>query len=444
MRMTNLSLVRGLASITLLASIVPATAAQCLLDGAGILRARYNAGATRIFITLSKSITAQDLSATGTKDKWRVEDLSSDPRVVIPVADVIADNPAHLPQFNGLILQINAPLNASHLYRVEALSLTFLGCRPSDADLPTETLLKIKQAPSPSSPPQTTNYFALSKSDGREDSNIYIKTAIEGTRAGDPAFSVDMKYEIPFSLNPDTSSDSSGANASRTVIDIVPYFDLKTSSAENGDSDSLNFGAKFRVPFNISEKNHPALFKWLRYVRWDPGAGFESDRRFRNVNLVLNNRLTFGIPGNKDTFKWRIRLLPFIGYELGRNLRSPVKEAEDRVLSRPYVGSALYLIFDRPNDRSFSIQVDYIRRFLLKREFGFKEMENEAEEIILVPVDIGKGPRDYLKASVEYDFAKFTGFSFSYEYGKLPPLFAQVDHKYGFSLVFKVSTKATP
>ena len=49
---------------------------------------------------------------------------------------------------------------------------------------------------------------------------------------------------------------------------------------------------------------------------FDPG--FESDRRFDNVNLVLGNRFSF-VPrvfGNSN----RIYFQPFIGFELGRNM----------------------------------------------------------------------------------------------------------------------------
>ncbi|MEK6303206.1 MAG: hypothetical protein AABO41_21040 [Acidobacteriota bacterium] len=438
MRTMTSSIIWLLSPIMLLALIASPTPAQCVVEGAGILSARYKEGSKRVFVTLSKTINNNDLNTNGTADKWRLEDISSNPPTLIAIAGVTGDNPTNLAEFNNVTINLNSPLDMSHLYRVSALSLTFKACRPSADDLPTESLLKFRKLVDPATPDKKKNYFPMGKSDGREDSNVYIMTTIEGARGGDPAFAVDLKFEVPFSINPGAN------NGSGRVIDIAPYFNLKTGSAENGDADAMNFGGKFAIPFNISNEKHPGLHKGLTDVRWDPAAGFESDRRFQNVNLIMNHRLTFGIPGNKHTFKWRIRLLPFIGYELGRNIRSPVDKASDRVLSRPYVGSALYLIFDQPNDRSFSIQVDYIRRFLLKREFSFKEMENEAKDKVLVPVNVGKGPRDYLKTTAEYDFSKFAGFAFSYDYGRLPPLFEKVDHKYSFSLLYKFSTKFTP
>jgi predicted porin len=132
-----------------------------------------------------------------------------------------------------------------------------------------------------------------------------------------------------------------------------------------------------------------------------------------------------------------VRVLPFVGYELGRSLRSPVQLGQDKMISRGLAGATFFFTYDQSEDSSFSFEVDYIRRFLLAREVSFTEDDDKK----LIPVAIGKGPRDYLKATAEYDFSKYTGITFSYEYGKLPPNFELVNHKYSVGFVFKFQYK---
>jgi hypothetical protein len=54
---------------------------------------------------------------------------------------------------------------------------------------------------------------------------------------------------------------------------------------------------------------------------------------------------------------------------------------------------------------------------------------------------VGRGPRDYLKTSLNFDISDYTGINVSYEYGSLPPNFELVNHKYSVGLVYKFKTK---
>jgi hypothetical protein len=103
-------------------------------------------------------------------------------------------------------------------------------------------------------------------------------------------------------------------------------------------------------------------------------------------------------------------------------------------VSRGLVGGSLYV----KASTSTSFQLDYIRRFLLRRETTFTEDDNKN----LVPLAVGRGPRDYLKGTFEYDFSDFTGVAINYEYGRLPPNFELVNHKFSFGLVYKFATPA--
>jgi hypothetical protein len=165
--------------------------------------------------------------------------------------------------------------------------------------------------------------------------------------------------------------------------------------------------------------------------------GIEADRRFNNVNGLVGNTFYFVTRGNSDTSKKRIYFQPFIGYEIGRNFKSPVKAAEGSGISRPNFGGSLYFTLPLKNDKAFSIQVDYVRRFLLRRELSFTEDEDKK----LVLLNLGKGPRDYVKTNLQYDFAKFTALTLSHEYGRLPPNFELVNNKYSLGLILKFKTK---
>jgi hypothetical protein len=373
--------------------------------------ARYKEGGNEIFVSLDEPINSGDLSPGG--QDWTLADLSLRPVKDIPVLRAEPDNRAGASTFTALKLTVAETLIKGHVYRLAALNLTFLGCIPEEKGTSEVTFLK----PS-TKPPSTTVFFPRSKSKGRDDSNVYLQGAIEGARGGKTQFSADIKIDIPYNLR------------KKRYTEIGPYFNLKTSTADGADANSLSTGAKLSTVIKGWESG------FVRNVTWEPTVGIEGDRHFDNVNGVVGNTIYLVTAGNKKTFKKRFYFQPFIGYEIGRNFKSPVKGAEGRGISRPNVGGSLYFTFPLENDKALSIQADYIRRFLLRREFSFTEDDDKK----LVPLNVGKGPRDYLKANVQYDFAKFTALTFSYEYGRLPPNFELVNHKYSFGLLLKFKT----
>jgi hypothetical protein len=377
-----------------------------------IKSARYVPGDTHIYVSLDEPINMQDITG-GHGTQWTLADLSEMPVKDVPVTHVDPDNRAKTPTFTSIILTIGTALTEGHIYRLAALNLTIQGCVPENKGTSDITFLK----PTPK-PPSTSSFFPRSKSKGRDDSNVYILGGIEGARGGKAQFSSDIKIDIPYELH--TKHDT----------EIGPYFDLKASTADDADADSLSTGAKLSTVIYTSNKG------FLRNIIWSPTAGIEGDRHFDNVNGVIGNTLYFVTAGNKRTFKRRIYFQPFIGYEIGRNFKSPVSGADGRGISRLSAGGSLYYTIPLKGDRAFSIQGDYIRRFLLRREFSFKEDDDKK----LVLLNVGRGPRDYLKTNLEYDFAKFTALTLSYEYGRLPPNFTLVDHKYSLGLLLKFQT----
>jgi hypothetical protein len=407
----------GLFALMILALNAPVVRTQCVAKDADIHLARINEGSATLDVSLTRRINTTDFSNTGTGDKWRLDDLTA--LVNIPISTARPGAVQDDQTLTTVLLDLPGPLDVNHVYRLTNPFLTFFGCS-TDPDEKPQALVRVKKNPPTGTPVITQkNYHVWTKANSRDDSDVYINGSIEGASGGKPTFASDIKLEKPFGIN------------KGHVTDFRPYFHLKASSAENGNADSMKFGGKVNVNFDTSDDG------LLRYVLWTPAAGFESDRRFRNVNLVTSQVLTFGVPGNKHTFKWRARLLPLIGYELGRNLKSPVDLGQNKVISRALVGATLYFNFDRTEDSAFAFEIDYVRRFLLAREVSFTEDDDKK----LIPVSVGKGPRDYLKATAEYDFSKFTGVTLSYEYGRLPPNFELVNHKYSLGLVFKFKYK---
>ncbi|MGB8508207.1 MAG: hypothetical protein WCD76_07375 [Pyrinomonadaceae bacterium] len=404
---------------SLASTAVPATArAGADNDCEGSIKdARYVASdTTHIFVVLAKPINNQDLKPGGQASLWSLADLSVTPVRDIPVKNVEPDNKAEAPTFTSIKLTIGEPLTKGHIYRLVALNLTFLGCSPDNKPASDISFSKLNVKP-----PSTSTFFPRSKSKGRDDSNVYIQGGIEGARGGKAQFSSDIKIDVPYEFKTKRKRDTK----------LGPYFNLKASTAEGADADSLSTGAKLSTIVGTWNSG------FVRNLVWSPTVGIEADRRFRNINGVIGNTLYFVTAGNKDTFKKRIYFQPFIGYELGRNFKSPVQEAEGRGISRLNAGGSLYFTIPLQGDRAFSIQGDYIRRFLLRREVSFKEDDDKK----LVLLNVGKGPRDYLKTNFQYDFAKFTALTLSYEYGRLPPNFELVNHKYSLGLLLKFGTK---
>lgn len=401
-------------------------------------RVDYNDQKARLEIRFSKKIAKQDLDRAP-KGTWVLVDImqSAIERPVYVIRD--PERSDHRPaeaneEFATVYLYLSQRLKPVHAYRLFQSSMTFKGCKPDD---PLEAKVKAKEAaapnpaqsPAPAPKSEKGNFFNRSKSKGKEDSNFYLNGQIEGAKGSDTQFSADIKIDQPF----DT----------RTFFDeIGPFFNLKASTANDADANSTSFGAKLRHSYNISRRADPNTHEFIEPDRrvltglvFDLLPGFEADRRYKNVNAVLGTKL-YLIPrviGKANITYFQ----PYLGYEIGRNLKSPVAEAEHRGISRGMVGGSLYVNLFPKQINGASLQVDYVRRFLFRREIGFTENDDKA----LVPVAIGKGPRDDFKATFGLDFSDFAGLTFSYEYGRLPPIFSLVDHKFSFGLVYKFQNK---
>lgn len=391
---------------------------------------RHVKNTNEMTVQLPHNMTDQDFAEGAGPDKWILVDVSKPavPERPLRVVAVKPDRPDISLPITDLFLTLNRPLDDDHEYRLFAPGLTFKGgCRPRAVPEGTVTL----RNPAPAGgrvPPPDTDFFKKSPSKGREDSNVYLSGQLEGASGSGPQISADIKLESPY--------DTAGF-----FQELGPYFNFKASTAKAADANSMDFGLKLRHAFPVPVRLKPGTTQLaekqplLSGVVWDLTPGFESDRRFDNVNVMVGNRFIFVPRVFGDTN--RIYFQPFVGFEVGRNIKSPVDEAEGRAIARATAGGSLYLNLMPKADKALTFQVDYIRRFLLRREVSFEEDDDKK----LVALPVGRGPRDHLKVAFEYGFSDFLGTTISYEYGRLPPNFQLVDHKYGLGLTYKFKTK---
>jgi hypothetical protein len=452
-----------LGALALLIALGPSTCAQtdCDQHPGGIHSVnRVPHDDRKLDVNFTSVVTANDLQTTGQPDSWLIIDVTdTSPNnryyVVGPVER--NDRKPMDPQDNhipGVFLILNRPLNHSHEYRVFQSRLTFNGCplkgtiegtvaaEQDDHSGGTTGGMTGGTTGGAQVPPKKEGSFLgnllglghKSPSKGRNDSNVYLSGEIDGAHGAKTQFSTDTKLDLPHSTN-------------GLFGEVGLFFDLKASTAKSADADSMDFGVKLRTGHIFHRRLDPdGRFhvpdkRIITGITFDLMPGIESDRRFRNINTLLGLKLSFVTNSTRifgQTLGNAIYLQPFIGYEIGRNIKSPVDAAQGRGVSRGTAGASLYVNLTPGRTSGLSFQADYVRRFLLRRETSFTQDDNKK----LIPLGVGKGPRDYVKSTFEFDLTDFTGITLSHEYGRLPPNFDLVDNKFSFGLVHKFSTKS--
>jgi hypothetical protein len=130
---------------------------------------------------------------------------------------------------------------------------------------------------------------------------------------------------------------------------------------------------------------------------------------------------------------------PFIGVELGKNVKSLLEGAEGRGIVRPLFGANYILFFPigSPGLDEIRLEANYIRRMPLKREVTF-DFDKDDNPFL---VSFGRSPRDYADAKLNFNFTEMFGAFIGYEYGELPPLYNLVDHSMKIGFTYKVKFK---
>lgn len=251
--------------------------------------------------------------------------------------------------------------------------------------------------------------------DEPEDSDLYFNGEIRRS-SGTPFFgAVDANLGYPFFRG---DSDT-----------VKGFFEIKASGDPEEDPDTMKFGVKWdRV---LADDLDSKLFLKLRMT--NEGV-VEAERDFDTANIRWGGRLTLF---SRRTRKWPW-IDPFVGVELGRNVRSPLPEAEDRGLARIVFGTRMTKRwrFGLKNLDSLNFEANWERRVLLLREISFEEKDDQ-----FVLVDFGKRPRDWVEGKFTLNFKSYWGFFIGYEYGELPPAYKLVDHRMKTGIFFRAKFK---
>lgn len=264
--------------------------------------------------------------------------------------------------------------------------------------------------------------LSFTAADGREDSNIYVSGEAIASKGSKPNFTADVKVEIPFRKI-----------IGNRVHNFNPFFELKAGQGPDVDPDTMKLGLKWEFPawrYGGDNLQFP-----IRRILLRNAPLIEANKDWKNVNFIVDTRLRFisrAYTGKNVTFYFR----PFLGQEFGKNLNSPVSEAKGKTIYRPLLGTTMNLIFpiQKAGIYDISFEGEYTRRWLLRREIFFEKTDDNG----LQPLQIGKGPRDYLLTKFNLDFTKSFGLSLSYENGRLPPSFKTVNQKVSLGLTYKI------
>jgi hypothetical protein len=381
---------------------------------AGITGAIADPANQTISLRFDLPLTPRDTPHAGQANSWVLSNITTqnDPARIDRVT-VEAPDSLYPTNFLSAELHYTTALTQGDTYILSIPGLTFNGCKPTKLAF---TTVSIPKPPTPGQRPKEPSPFADAKSTGRADSDIYIAGQLDGAKGTSAVKTIDAKVQLPIAIS-----------LFRKNQDLIPFFDFKMSSNKKADADSLKMGAIIRSTF-VTDR------RWLRDIVWDTEGRIEGNKNFKNMNGLWANTAYF-LPPVIGSGKAQLFLQPFVGLELGGNLRSPVKAAEHRGIARATAGASAYLNFftgHRLAD-AISLQTDYIRRWPLIGEISFTEDADKK----LIPLFIGRNPRDYVQTKVQFEMSKYFAITVGHEYGALPPNFKLVDNKYSVGFVYK-------
>ena len=332
---------------------------------------------------------------------------------------------------HGLQLVMVNPVRRGETYLVNVAAkndLIVAGCIGSPLSI---RLIQVKPDDSSSAagsvtatPPVKTKKLILAQVEKRKDAEIYIEGIMEGAKKAKTGFTVDASIKRRFSFK-----------KAEPEYFWQPFFNIKASTNEKADPDSLNFGVNFENPTPLINDDFFDEKLGIKRLYFSEAAKFEADRDFKNINFVGDFRAKLVSRRLADQY---FNLVPFLGVEVGENLKSPLQEAKNKLLLRPLFGADFISTFyarksENGYQKTASFEIVYERRFLLRKEIALDT--DKSGNFVGVPLT--RAPRDYVKSSLNYDFAKNFGFKLNYEYGSLPPLYKLVDSKFSLGLVFK-------
>lgn len=370
----------------------------------------------RVFITFSKPFDASNEALARDPGKYSVFHVASKSLVTIHEAR-IAKTRSGKEICSMVELRVD-PLTVGDYYQFFVSSMSGFVPKPLASQIQfTSITSTTDDEPSPGLP--------LTGAEDREDANIYVSGELTRASGSDFVGSADLKFSYP------VPADFWGRSHF-----FEPVFDLKWSSDPEADPDTMKFG----LDWAFLAKKRSGGKKWFSQVWWKNSFLVEAERDFDNANFTWGSR--FIAPSkvfDNDQKTARAYVRPFVGVEVGKNIKSPVPEAEGKGIARGVFGSSLNLRFPlkRKHLDSISLEASYIRRLLMLREIYFEKAEDDS----LRPVFFARNPRDWVDSKLSFNLSDSFGFYVGYEYGQEPPSFKLVDHRMKLGLIYKVKFK---
>lgn len=258
----------------------------------------------------------------------------------------------------------------------------------------------------------------------RDGSNIYFSGQVTHSRGGD------------FQGTYDTKADLTGRCTFWNRVNLIgPALDLTGGNDPNGDPDSLNFSWMWEMP--LSGRGYPRKLGSLRLTQ---KATLESTQDFAQRDFIYGAELRAILRPLflSHAAKVRLHFYPRLGTEVGKNLRGIIPAVDGKNIARLKTGISIFLIFDFQAAalQDISFETTYDRRWPLISEVTFTQTDAGFSS-----VQIGTGPRDYVKETFNLDVTKYLGLTASYEYGSLPPKYTFLDSKFTFGLSLKAAFK---
>lgn len=253
-----------------------------------------------------------------------------------------------------------------------------------------------------------------------DDSDVYVSGELNGAHKQKTSFTTEIKLQKYM---------TAGASWMHT-----PFFKLNASTDPDADPDKMEAGWNFRYVTGRFLGTPGAYF--------DQDVKFESERDFDNTNLIYDARLTL-LPAArpKGLSNKKLFINPYIGTELGKNVRSPLKAAEGDGIARLLAGIDLRAAFFLTDGDTPDINwtASYVRRWPLTDELGFEADEDGNLQLRT----FGTNPRDSVSTKFSYRLSKFLDAFAGYEWGRVPPSYKLVDHRFrlGFAYKFKFAVK---
>jgi hypothetical protein len=253
------------------------------------------------------------------------------------------------------------------------------------------------------------------KASDADGSDVYLSGELNKAKDKDTTFTTTIKLQRYKPIKPSWR--------------FTPFFKLNASTDPNADPDTMEIGMKTRYVIGKFAGIPGALF--------DNEVKLESERDFDNTNFIYDTRLTFlpaAFPKGAES-KGKVFFSPYIGAEVGKNMKSPLQAAEGDGIARLLVGADLRFAFFLKTEDEPDIDwiTSYTRRWLLTDELGFETDKNNVLQLLR----FGTSPRDYVLSKFSYKLTKFLDVFAAYEWGQLPPSYKFVDHRFQFGFAYK-------